>query len=169
MIFDLLKLARNKSWRERWPPGPPRIHSVHPDGVIHHLMRKFPAKLQIWNQFPAFVDVPIWKFRVHLSHIQVQLKVSIQLELTSPCPIEWDRSISSIVVVIYLVGVAEVQSKWLPILELTDRELTIPSLVFPSCIRSIQLFECHPGGYNLHDILWSFEAKNIDSLNLRTC
>ena len=75
---------------------------------------------------------------------------------------------SSIVVVVYILELAEVQSKWLPILELPDEGLTIPPLVFLPNIRSVQLFECHPGGNNIHDILWFLEAKNIECLTLRT-
>ena len=71
---------------------------------------------------------------------------------------------SSIVVFIYLVVVAEVQAKWLPTLELPDEGLTIPSLVFLPSIRSVQLFEFHLGGHNLHDILWFFEAKILNAL-----
>ena len=71
---------------------------------------------------------------------------------------------SSIVVVVYLVAVAEVQSKWLLILEFPEEGLTIPSLVFLPHTRFVELFECHPGGHNLHDILWFFEAKDIECL-----
>ena len=120
MLFDLLKLARNNSWRACWPPQDPRIHSVHPNCFFHHLMRKFLAELQCWNQFPAFAEVPICQCRVHLSHSQVLCKVFIGQELSCPCPINWNRSMSSIVVVIYLVMVTEMKTKWLPILELPD-------------------------------------------------
>ena len=73
-----------------------------------------------------------------------------------------------IVVVIYLVAVTEVQGKWLPILELTDKGLTIPYLVLPPCILSVQLFKCYPGVHNFHEILWLIEAKNVECLTLRT-
>ena len=73
-----------------------------------------------------------------------------------------------IVAVIYLVAVAELQSKCLPIIELPDEGLTTPSLVLPPSIRSVQLFGCHPGGHNIYNILWLFEAKNIGCLPLRT-
>ena len=46
--------------------------------------------------------------------------------------------------------------------------MTIPYLVFPPRIYSVQLFECHPSGHNLHDILWFFEAKNLEWITLRT-
>ena len=75
---------------------------------------------------------------------------------------------SFIVVVIYLVEVAEVQARWMPILEFPDKGLTTLSLVFPTSIRSVKLFKCHPGGHNLHDILWFLESKNIECLTLRT-
>ena len=75
---------------------------------------------------------------------------------------------SSIVMVIYLVALVEVQAKWLPILEFTDEGLTIPSLVFPPSICSVQLFECHPGGHNIHDIIWFFEENNLECLTLIT-
>ena len=58
MIFDLQKLASNNSWRACWPPWPPRIHSVHPNGVLHHLIREFPAELQSWNHFPPLRKCP---------------------------------------------------------------------------------------------------------------
>ena len=132
----------------------PRIQSVHPNGVSHHLMCKFHPELKSWNQFPAFAEVPICQFRVHLSHSQVPCKVSIGPELSCPCPLNLNSSMSSIFVIIYLVAVAEVQAKCLEILEYPDEGLTIPPLVFPPSIRSVQLFECHPGGHNLHDILW---------------
>ena len=74
----------------------------------------------------------------------------------------------SIVVVIYLVALVEVQHKWLPILELPNKLLTIPYLVFPPHICYAQLFDCHPCEHNLHNILWFFEAKNIELLTLRT-
>ena len=59
-------------------------------------------------------------------------------------------SISSVVVVIYLVAVTEVKAKWLPILEFLDEGLTIPSLVFSPSICSLQLSKCHFCGHNLH-------------------
>ena len=74
----------------------------------------------------------------------------------------------SIVVVIYLVEVAEVKAKWLLILELPDEGLTIPSLLSPPSFCSVQLFKYHPGGHNLHAVLWFLEAKNIECLTLRT-
>ena len=74
---------------------------------------------------------------------------------------------SSIVAIIYLVLVEEVQDKWLSILELPDKGLTIPSLVLPPSIRSVQLFECHPGGHNLHEILWFLEGNFFECLTLR--
>ena len=52
-----------------------------------------------------------------------------------------------------MVAVVEVQSKWLPILELPDKGLITPPLVFLPSIRYVQLFDCHPDGHNLHDIL----------------
>ena len=73
-----------------------------------------------------------------------------------------------IVVIIYLVAVAEVQYKCLPIIEFSDEGLIIPFLVFPPSICSVQLFKCHPGCHNIHDVLWFFEAKNIECLTLRT-
>ena len=54
------------------------------------------------------------------------------------------------------------------ILEFPDKVLTIPSLIFPPSIRSVQLFDCHPGAHNLHYILWSLEAKNIECFTLST-
>ena len=74
----------------------------------------------------------------------------------------------SIVVVIYLVAVAELQAKWFPIIELPDEGLPILSLVLPPSIRSVQLLECHRGGHNIHGILWFFEAENSVFLTLRT-
>ena len=68
---------------------------------------------------------------------------------------------SSIVVVVYLVAVAEVQAKWLAILEYPDEELTILPFSFPPSIRSVKLFLCHPGSHNLHEILWLLEIKNL--------
>ena len=127
-------------------------------------MREFPAELKSWNQFLAFAEVPICQCRVHLSHRQVPCKVYIGPELSCPCPLNLYRSMSYIVVVVYLVAVAEVQDKWLTILELPDEGMTIPSLVFLTIIRSAQLSECHPGGHNLHDILWFFEAKILNAL-----
>ena len=117
MIVDLQKRASNNIWSACWPPRLPRVHSVHPDGVLHNLMRNFPLELQSWNQSPAFAEVPIFQCRVRLSHIQVPCKVSIGPELGWPCPLNWNRSMSSIVVVVYLVAVSEVQTKWLAILE----------------------------------------------------
>ena len=137
MFFDLLKIARNNSWRACWPPGPPRIHIVHPNGVLRHLMRNFPAELQSWNQFPAFAEVPIYQCCVHLSHSQLPCEVSIGTELSCPCPLDWNRIVSYIVVVIYLMAVAELQSKWMSILHLPDKGLTILSLVLPPRIRSV--------------------------------
>ena len=74
----------------------------------------------------------------------------------------------SIFVIIYLVAVAKVQAKWLPIPGFPDKGLTISSIVFPPRIRSVQLFKCHPVGHDLHDILWFFEAKYLECLTLRT-
>ena len=168
MIFYLLNIARNNSWRACWPPGPPRIHSVHPNVVLHYLMQDFPAELQSWNQFTAFAEVPIWQCRVHLSHSQVQYEVFIGPELSCPCPIKWNMRMYSIVVVIYLVMLAGMQYKLLPRIEFPDKGLTIPYLLFPPHIRSVQLLECHPGGHNIHDILWFFEAKYFEWLTIRT-
>ena len=64
--------------------------------------------------------------------------------------------------------VAEVQYKWLPVLEFPDKGLNIPSLVFPPSIRSVQISEYNQGGHNLHDILWLLEAKHLECLTLRT-
>ena len=74
----------------------------------------------------------------------------------------------SIVVVIYLVVATEVKPKWLAIIEQLSEVLTIPFLVFPPSIRSVQIFECHPGGHYLHEILWFIEETNIECLTLRT-
>ena len=87
MIFDLQKRARNNIWSACSPPRLPRIHSVHPNGVIHHLMREFPAEGQSWNQFTDFEEVNICQCRVHLIHSQVTCKVSIGPELSCPCPL----------------------------------------------------------------------------------
>ena len=70
--------------------------------------------------------------------------------------------------VIYLVAVAGLQAKWLEILEYPGKGLIIPPLVFLPSICSVQLFQCHSGGHNLHDILWLLETKNIECLNLST-
>ena len=80
-------------------------------------MREFPAELQSWNQLPAFAEVPICQCHVHLSHSQVPCKVSIGPELSFPCLLNLNRIMSSIVVVVYLLAVAEVQAKCLVILE----------------------------------------------------
>ena len=94
-----------------------QIHSVHPHGVLHHLMREFPSELQSWNQFPAVEKVPIYQCRFRLSRSQVPCEVFIGLELNCPCPLNLNRSMYSIVVVICLAAVAEVQAKWLAIIE----------------------------------------------------
>ena len=106
VLFYLQKRARNNIWSACWPPWPPKIHSVHPNVVLYHLMRKFPAELKSWNQLPEFAEVPICQCRVHLSHTQVSYKVSVGTELSCPCPLSWNKSISYIVVVVYLMVVA---------------------------------------------------------------
>ena len=60
------------------------------------------------------------------------------------------------------MAVAEVKSKWLTIIEFPDKGLTIPSLVFPPSIHSVQLFECHPGKKN--SINRVFQGKKISYL-----
>ena len=117
MLFYLEKRASNNGWSACCPSRPPIIHSVPPNVVLHHLMRVFPSELQSWYQFSAFAEVPICQCHVHLSHHQVPCKVSIRPELGCPCPLNWNRSMSSIVAVVYLVAVSEVQTKWLAILE----------------------------------------------------
>ena len=106
MIFDLQNRARNNSWSACWPPRPSRINSLHPNGVFHNFMRKFPVELQSWNQLPDFTEVPICQYRVHLSHSQVPCKLFIRPELSRPCPLNCNRSMSSIVVFIYLAAVS---------------------------------------------------------------
>ena len=96
MLFDLHNRERNNSSSAFWLPWTHIIHCVHPNGVLHHLMLNFPAELQI----------PIWKRRVHLSHSQVPRNISIGSELILPCPLNWNRSMSSMVVVIYMVALA---------------------------------------------------------------
>ena len=80
-------------------------------------MHEIPSELKIWNQSPDFVEGPIYQFSVHLIHSQVPCKLSIRPELSCPFPLNLNRIMSSIVVVIYLLAVVEVQAKWLAILE----------------------------------------------------
>ena len=140
----------------------------YPPQWCYHLMSEVPVELKSWNQFPAFAEVPICQCCVHLSHSQVPYEVSNRKELSWTCPIDWNMSMYYIVVVIYQVAVAEVKFKWLPIIELPAEELPIPSLVFPPRIHSVQLFKCHSGGHNIHDILWLLEKKYIECLTLST-
>ena len=45
VIFYLEKRASNNIWNACCPSWPPRIHSVTPNVVLHHLMREYPSEL----------------------------------------------------------------------------------------------------------------------------